>query len=320
MKKTFVCFCICGFLVVGLLFGFSLNARAGTFFDDFSDGNTDGWVFPYYPSQSQGPGQWSVENGKLVQWYAGDGNRALVNNLLLSNQVIEVQRNTTGYAGVVFWHQDDHWVAVNLALQSGICIGEFFNGNVHDTCYNYYIDAKWYDLKVDADSVSGDLAVYLDGVYLFTHHTSNPYRTGLSGVWSGNGIGYFDNFRLTYDIPPISISIDIKPGDDSNTINLQSKTVQVAILSLADFDALTEVDVDRVSLTFGPTGDEQSLVSCASRKHKDVNGDGLKDLVCQFSIKDTGFKCGDLEGILKGVTVIGTLFEGSQNVLITPCK
>ena len=48
MKKNFVSFCICGLLVVGLLLGFSSDARAGEFFDDFNDGNADGWVFPYY--------------------------------------------------------------------------------------------------------------------------------------------------------------------------------------------------------------------------------------------------------------------------------
>ena len=54
-----------GILVAFLVVLLSLivqPCQAGTFFDDFNDGNADGWVFPYYPSQSQGPGQWSVEN------------------------------------------------------------------------------------------------------------------------------------------------------------------------------------------------------------------------------------------------------------------
>jgi hypothetical protein len=134
--------------------------------------------------------------------------------------------------------------------------------------------------------------------------------------WNGYSIK-FDNFKLQSFL---EIAIDIKPGDDTNSINLRSKTVPVAILSSTYFDAPTEVEIDRLSLTFGSKGDEQSLSSCQFRKPKDVNGDGLKDLVCQFSIKDTGFRCGDVGGILRGTTVTGTLFEGSQNVLIAPCK
>ena len=201
MKKNLICFCICGLLVVGLLLGFSSVARAGEFFDDFNDGSADGWAFPY--------GQWSVEDGVLVQRSNGDGNRALVANLLISNQVIETRLSSAGYSGVVLWHQDDHWVAINLACQSGIAVTQFFDGNYYQYVYgNYYIDARWYDLRVDADSTSGELDIYVnDYIYdplIFTYQTSTPYRTGLSGLWSGNEVGYFDNFRLTSDdIAPV---------------------------------------------------------------------------------------------------------------------
>jgi hypothetical protein len=67
MKKSLVCFSICGLLVIGLLLGFSSDARAEEFFDNFNDNNPNGWVFPYYLDQSQGPGDWSVEGGILVQ-------------------------------------------------------------------------------------------------------------------------------------------------------------------------------------------------------------------------------------------------------------
>ena len=123
---------------------------------------------------------------------------------------------------------------------------------------------------------------------------------------------------------PITIAIDIKPGDDGNIINLRGmKTIPVAILSSAEFDAPS--DVDQATLTFGVTGDEASFKSCA-RKPKDVNGDGNPDLVCQFSMKLEGglplFKCGDKVGILKGKTVPPGRrpFEGRQTVVITPCK
>jgi hypothetical protein len=52
-------------------------------------------------------------------------------------------------------------------------------------------------LRVDANSATGELRFYIDDIYLFTHDASTPYRTGLSGVNSGNSGVYFDNFTLT---------------------------------------------------------------------------------------------------------------------------
>ena len=113
---------------------------------------------------------------------------------------------------------------------------------------------------------------------------------------------------------PIEINIDIKPGSDTNSINLKSKdTLPVAILSTQDFDAASQVD--KTSLTFGKTGDEVSLASC-NKKTKDINDDGLKDLVCQFNIPLTGFHIGDTAGILKGKTVNGDGLTGQDSIKI----
>ena len=65
---------------------------------------------------------------------------------------------------------------------------------------------------------------------------------------------------------PEYIDIDIKPGSHHNTINPKSKgKIPVAILSTEDFDAPSKVDRD--SLTFGSTGEEDSLAFC-NRKGK----------------------------------------------------
>ncbi len=111
-----------------------------------------------------------------------------------------------------------------------------------------------------------------------------------------------------------SLSADIKPGSQTNPINPKSSgKIPVVILSTPNFNALLEVD--RASLTFGSTGDELSLVSC-NKKGADVNRDGLRDLVCHFKTKLTGFKFGDTEGILKGLTLGGVPIEGRDVVRI----
>ena len=98
--------------------------------------------------------------------------------------------------------------------------------------------------------------------------------------------------------PILEATIDIKPGWDPNTVNPRNRgRIPVAILSTKDFDASSQVDQN--SLTFGSTGNEESLVSC-NRRPRDVDGDGLKDVMCYFRIRSTGFQCVDTEGILKG--------------------
>ena len=130
----------------------------------------------------------------------------------------------------------------------------------------------------------------------------------------------YDNFGIDNIHYNTTFSIDINPVDDANIINLRSKNISVAILSFGDFYAPSDIEVDLLTLTFGVTGDEQSLLSCATRKPRDVDGDGTKDLVCKFSTKDTGFQCGDKEGILRSMTTAGNPLWGRQVVVITPCK
>ena len=128
----------------------------------------------------------------------------------------------------------------------------------------------------------------------------------------------WDNYGIDNIHYNTTVSINI------NAINLRRKSISVAILSSPDFNA--PVEVDRSTLTFGPTGNEASPLAC-TRKSKDVNGDRNPDLVCQFPMKLEGslplFDCGDTVGLLKGEMVLPdgrSSFEGQQAVVITPCK
>lgn len=133
---------------------------------------------------------------------------------------------------------------------------------------------------------------------------------------------YASNDCLTYVAQILSVKtgamdmIDIKPGSHPNSINPRSKgKIPVAILSTMDFDAPQEVDTE--TLTFGRTGDEDSLAFCNSSP-EDVNDDGHDELICHFYTQEAGFECGDTEGILKGETLDGTPIEGSDSVRIVP--
>lgn len=96
------------------------------------------------------------------------------------------------------------------------------------------------------------------------------------------------------------IDIDIKPHGPLNLINAASHgLVPVGILSAKGFYA--PWIVDRRTLTFGRSGDEDSLHHC-EWLGRDVNRDRVPDLVCWFRISAAGFADGDTHGVLKGET------------------
>jgi hypothetical protein len=120
----------------------------------------------------------------------------------------------------------------------------------------------------------------------------------------------------------VLVQIDIKPGSEPNPVSLKSKgTIPVVILSAPGFDAPGQVNPN--SLTFGATGDEDSLdrrgkdpvANCSA---EDVNADGLADLVCHFSIEKAGFEHGATAGFLGGQTTYGTAITGSDAILVVP--
>ncbi len=114
------------------------------------------------------------------------------------------------------------------------------------------------------------------------------------------------------------IHIDIKPGSKVVTpINPKAKgQIPVALLSSNNFDPKA---IDTASLTFGSTGNENSLVKCLPDA-KDLNKDGRADLVCLFENQQAGFVPGDLEGTLRGKLNGGASFEGTSVLKTVPQK
>ncbi|UUZ69543.1 hypothetical protein LP416_08880 [Polaromonas sp. P2-4] len=100
--------------------------------------------------------------------------------------------------------------------------------------------------------------------------------------------------QVVADVQGYITPIDIRPGKTSNQINPKSMgRPQVAILSTRTFDATKAVV--QASITFGRTGAEHSLTSC-SKTFKDVNGDGIPDLTCRFSLPLRGLPDGQHRG------------------------
>ena len=166
----------------------------------------------------------------------------------------------------------------------------------------------------DEGTLSGNEYAIQPGTVAHSRFVPGDVEVWVRG-WVDNQ--WTDATVITIHLVPRSVyevTIDIKPGDPSNQINRSSKaSIQVAILSTSDFEAPTMVD--QTSLTFGRTGHEASLVSCI-RKSRDVNADGLPDLVCEFSIRASNFQAGNTVGILLGQTLDGLSIRGSDTVRI----
>ena len=125
-------------------------------------------------------------------------------------------------------------------------------------------------------------------------------------------------FRAVLLTPRITVAIDIKPESPWESFLPKShRRIPVAILSAPGFHAPAQVDQD--SLTFGRTGGEPSLAFC-NRTPEDVNGDGLGDLVCHFHSQAAAIQEGDTQGMLRGRTVSGIAFTGSDTLRIVPAR
>lgn len=163
----------------------------------------------------------------------------------------------------------------------------------------------WDSTNATTVSING-AAMPVDGTMVVSPAATTTYNLVAQGP------GGTVNSSLTIRVSAMSVTMDIKPDDAANTINPRSNgRIPVAILSTATFNAVAQVDI--ATLTFGHSGTEQSLASCAPEL---VNADALPDLMCHFNTPAAAFQPADTVGKLKGKTVAGISIEATDTVRI----
>lgn len=150
------------------------------------------------------------------------------------------------------------------------------------------------------------------------YHTATllPNGTVLIAGGVGNFTEYYHHAVLAlaelYAPEELFISIDIKPGDAKNTINLKSQgVVGVAILGSATFDPLS-VDPSTVTLAGAPVATRGRGVLMSSQG--DFNHDGYIDLLLQFRTQALQLDSTATEAVLYGDTTTGQRIRGADSV------
>ena len=145
------------------------------------------------------------------------------------------------------------------------------------------------------------------GVYAFTSRILNSPQDSLD-------LGATIDFTVG-DVR--TVSIDIKPGESPNSINLGSEgNIAVAILSDSGFDARK---IDPATVTLSGAVVRTRGKGAFSASTDDVNHDGFPDLVLHFNTADLALTPSSTEAVLEGQSFDRSLsIRGTDSVRIVP--
>lgn len=199
------------------------SVYAGTFSDDFNDRDFNGWVsLSGFPVPSYG--DWHVSEGIVIESEGSDYPVLAPENQTFSNQTVETRTlySDGSVSGLAIWFQDTaYFVKIFNRYHGGITVLERV-GNYD--FYTEYPNDKWQrvwrTMKILANSGTGEIKVYLDGDYMFTHTVrSDTSRSGSTGLTGTNGRIEFDDFRIT---SIFDFDFDGVADIDDNCINVSN--------------------------------------------------------------------------------------------------
>ena len=300
------------YAVASALLAISGMAYAGTIVDEVE---SNGWI-----QTSQ-----SVSAQPLT---VGSDGSITVNASLSSNGDIDYF-SFQGKAGdTVTVDIDEAWKGAVAGIGSVDSMIALFGPDPANTFGNYFRHAQSNDMTSSQALDDGSLAKR-DSFIQYTLTADGTWTVGVStsgkGFINGGALTVFSQTQFSTGpykliisgVTPsmMQVNIDVKPGQTKDSrLNPKSRgVIPVAILSKEGFKPL---EIDQSSLGFGSSGDEQSLQGC-HKQGKDLNGDGVPDLVCNFDNEKANFEVGETTGVVKGKAA-GKMFEGRGDLKVFP--
>ena len=214
--------------------------------------------------------------------------------------------------------------ALDLAVQSNgkiVAAGATTTAGIQDFALARYASNGSLDTSFGGDGIvttdlNGGVFDRIGGIDLA------PDGDIVAGGWTGtscNTVGCAFRFdfglvRYLGDPPELGVAIDVRPGSDSNPVELDRGVVPVAVLTTDGFDATT---VDAASVCFGDAeaAAQRDCTEAHGRGHvEDANADGRPDLVLHFETAETGIDPGDTTACLTGRTSTGIAIRGCDRI------
>jgi hypothetical protein len=121
-------------------------------------------------------------------------------------------------------------------------------------------------------------------------------------------------FRIDGDIvgAVLEVDIDVQPKSTKNNVRLSTNNLlPVAIMGSSVYDIS---QVDPGSVTF------EGASPVRPAKIKDINLDGMPDMLFKFAIQATDIECGDTEATLSGQTWDGVDVTGTDTINTVRCE
>lgn len=122
------------------------------------------------------------------------------------------------------------------------------------------------------------------------------------------------------DAPPIDVEVLMWPPHPPRRASAHGRGL--VSVTLLGSEALDVASIDPATLAFGPAGaepvDDRARGLVRHVANRDLNDDGLIDLVTLYRSGDTGIEAGDPEACLTGETREGRRFEGCAQIVARP--